>query len=280
MTELTTVSGIPRLLAPGDLPALMQLKETASWNQTERDWLRVLALEPEGCFGIDCDGTLAASATTVCYGTDVAWIGLVLTLPEFRGRGLARLLMEQCLDYAGRRGVRWAKLDATDMGAPLYAKLGFEPECTVERRMRPPAPPVAAPNDLGAAPDFELDRRAFGACRKALLASLASEGVASAGAEGFAMARSGSRAAYFGPCAATSAAAARPLLEWFLSTHPNEPVYWDVLPDNAAAAALAEEYGFVPLRRLVRMSRRLVPDAPPVSHDISLTFAIAGFEFG
>ena len=84
----------------------------------------------------------------VCYGADLAWIGMVLTLPEFRGRGLARKLMEHSIAYCERRGVGWAKLDATDMGAPIYAKLGFEPECAVERCLREPEP-VSAEGGTG-----------------------------------------------------------------------------------------------------------------------------------
>src|SRR5258705_12273018 len=39
-----------RLLRESDLPAVLRLKELAQWNQTENDWLRVLRLEPHGCF--------------------------------------------------------------------------------------------------------------------------------------------------------------------------------------------------------------------------------------
>ena len=48
MTEAADVE--IRLLGAGDLPAAMRLKEAAGWNQTEEDWLRLLRLEPRGCF--------------------------------------------------------------------------------------------------------------------------------------------------------------------------------------------------------------------------------------
>jgi GNAT superfamily N-acetyltransferase len=269
---------MPRLLRLADLPDLMRLKEAAGWNQTEDDWRRVLEVEPEGCFGIDCDGTLAASATAVCYGGELAWIGMVLTLPQYRGRGLARRLMEHAVAFAAGRGVRWAKLDATDMGAPLYARLGFEPECAIERwgreiRGRTEAAPV--PGGL----DRELDREAFGADRWRLLESLAALGSASVPGQGFALARPGSRAAYFGPCVSRSTEAARRLLEWFLAAHPGETVCWDLLPDNAAAVELAREYGFEPVRKLVRMARRLAP-GEGIRAEGAKVFASAGFEYG
>ena len=122
----------------GDLPDLMKLKAAAAWNQTEEDWLRCLRLEPDGCFGVEADGVVVASATVIRYGADLAWIGMVLTLPEFRGRGLARRLMERAIDYAGNRAIR---LDASDQGQPLYESMDFQPECRIEPPLR-----VSSPN--------------------------------------------------------------------------------------------------------------------------------------
>ena len=48
-----------RLLGESDIPAAMQLKEAAGWNQTEEDWRRLLMLEPDGCFGAIKDGQLS-----------------------------------------------------------------------------------------------------------------------------------------------------------------------------------------------------------------------------
>jgi hypothetical protein len=94
------------------------------------------------------------------------------------------------------------------------------------------------------------------------------------------MGRGGSLAAYFGPCVSGSPETARTLLESFLATRPNEPVFWDLLPDNAAAVQLASEFGFRPVRKLVRMARPGIPAAKPFHSDNSKVFAIAGFEFG
>src|SRR5947209_20559745 len=109
-----------RLLNPSDIPQAMRLKGAAGWNQTAEDWARLMELAPHGCFGIDVDGVLASTTTAVCYGTDLAWIGMVLTSAEHRGRGLARTLMRHTLEYIAQRGVECVKLDATDMGRPLY----------------------------------------------------------------------------------------------------------------------------------------------------------------
>ena len=52
-------------------------------------------------------------------------ISFVATLPEARGRGLARKLMVLTMREAIERGCTTASLQATKMGYPIYAKLGF-----------------------------------------------------------------------------------------------------------------------------------------------------------
>ena len=123
----------PRFLTVADVDAAMQLSTAAGWNQTPEDWRRIIALEPEGCFGIDVDGQLVATATLLCFGQDLAWVGMVLTHRDHQRKGLARTLMRAAIDTARRRGVRCIKLDATDQGRPLYSSLGFVDEQPIER---------------------------------------------------------------------------------------------------------------------------------------------------
>ena len=261
-----------RLLTPADLPALLHLSRSASWNQTADDWARLIALEPSGCFGIELEGTLAATATIVCYPPDLAWLGMVLTLPEYRGRGLARSIVEHAIAYSGRRTVR---LDASAMGQPLYESLGFAEECAVERWLRDPAP-AAATNAPAFVFPHALDAEAFGADRSLLIGRLAELEAASISDSSFALGRPGLNAAYFGPCLCTTPAAARTLLQWFLARHSDAPVFWDLFPHHRLAAELAAEFAFRPVRRLTRMSlhapARALPDAR--------IYAIAGFEYG
>ncbi len=271
-----------RLLRHSDLPGVMRLKESAHWNQTEEDWARLLEMEPEGCFVISQDDVIAASATVVVYGAELAWIGMVLTLPEFRKRGLGNRLMERVLEFAASRSVGKVGLDATDMGFPLYRRFGFETECIVERWERlagfAPVSPVVV-NSWRPAPD--LDLLAFGAERSKLLTTLARVEAASTGDNvGYAMVRPGSKAAYFGPCVAKSPAAAENLLRWFLARHSGEQACWDIPLNNHDAVALARKYDFQPVRRLRRMVRNLKATVAPVDPKYSTVFAIAGFEYG
>lgn len=268
-----------RRLEAADVPQALVLSRAAGWNQVEKDWRLAIELGGDGCFAMECDGVIAATTTSIRYGDQLAWIGMVLTHPEFRRRGFARALMEKALEYVDGRGVRTVKLDATDMGAPLYRELGFTDECAIERWARPPKRHYQQPPSSVACDDFvipqSLDREAFGADRSVVLDRLAEVEAASVGNIAFAMGRPGAGAAYFGPCVSRSHEAARGLLAWFLTRHPNDAVLWDILPGNAAAVELAREFGFGSARRLTRMARGI-----GIRQNISLVYAGAGFAFG
>jgi GNAT superfamily N-acetyltransferase len=275
-----------RQLLLSDVEAMMRLKEAAGWNQTEADLVRNLALEPEGCFAIDCDGRLASTAAVIAYGRELAWIGMVLTDPQFRGRGFARQLFAHALNWLDSRGVVCSKLDATTLGEPLYRSFGFEAECVIERWVRKPLPygrgsartttlntePRPSGSDIITA---SLDRRVFAADRSALLSSLAQHGSINLGGGQYAMSRSGSKAAYFGPMIALDKETAQRGLEWFLHASGDALAYWDLFPSNTHAVELARQFGFEPARQLLRMRRGNA--ATPALANI---YAIAGFEYG
>ena len=270
------VNGIRRL-CPSDLDGALRLTRAAGWNQLAADWERLLFLEPEGCFVLECDGQIAASTTVLCYGNDLAWVGMVLTAPEFRRRGFAESLIVHALEFAESRKIANLKLDATDSGIELYRKYGFMNECEIERWRRNPGP-IEPAGVSPYSPDAVYDRMNFGADRTRLLKELAKLGAASILEEGYAMGRPGFSAAYFGPCVAKSGAVARRLLHWFLADNAAQPVFWDLFPANKEAVRIAEEFGFSPVRRLTRMvlshtGAHRIPTSPDV-------FAIGGFELG
>ena len=92
-----------RLLGESDIPAAMQLKEAAGWNQTEEDWRRLLMLESNGCFAAVTDGSLVGTTTTTTYDNNLGWIGMVLVQPQNRRLGIATRLMRTALDYLNGR---------------------------------------------------------------------------------------------------------------------------------------------------------------------------------
>jgi GNAT superfamily N-acetyltransferase len=248
-----------------ELPLGMRLKAQAGWNQLEADWLRFLALQPDGAFVAELDGVPAGTAMTCIFGP-VAWVAMVLVEAGLRGRGLGRALMERALEFLDRSGVRTARLDATPLGQPLYETLGFFPEYTLTRfegtAPRAEAPPAVRPlspehwSDL-----LRLDRAVTGTDRQRLLVRLFEENPGEArvvegptGLEGYLLARPGARAHYLGPCVARGEAG--PLLladAW--CRHSGEVVFLDVPDGNSLACALARGVGLTPQRPLARMYR-------------------------
>ena len=194
--------------------------------------------------------------------------------------------MKHALRWLQGRGNRISRLDATDMGRPLYVQLGYRDETVIERWQRPP---VAGPSpglrresiaSLSNA-NAMLDREACGYDRSTLIRDLAGDSsVQSAQSEsGFAFGRPGSSAWFVGPCVAKSQSGARELLTGLLDGHERDVVFWDLLPSNGFAASLASSLGFRPVRRLVRMVRDGSPANPPAAEP-DRVYAAAGFEFG
>lgn len=281
------MGAVIRTMTRADIAACMRLKEAAGWNQTEQDWANVLAIEPQGCWVAEVDGVIAGSTTAVCWGKELAWIGMVLVLPEFRRRGIARALMERAMEYCREREVGCVKLDATDMGRPLYEKFGFVEECLIERwradTLRAPIEEELKPFPPRSTEEIlDLDREGFGADRGALLRMLMGQYPEDCVAleDGFGMSRPGSNARFLGPCIASDMGTARMLIAAITRRYPEEPWFWDLLPDNRAAAELASEFGFTARRKLFRMG--VGPGCPErkLAANVNLQFATSGFEYG
>jgi len=73
---------------------------------------------------LDAAGRPVACAGVVTAG-DVAEVVMVATLPEARGRGLAAACIRSCLARARAQGATFTTLEATKMGEPLYAHMGY-----------------------------------------------------------------------------------------------------------------------------------------------------------
>ncbi len=199
-----------RLLDREDLPFADSLRALAGWNQTLGDWERFLAIEPTGCFLAEWNGTCAGTATSIVYGPELGWIGMVLVHPEFQRRGIGRALLQHCIELLRGRGVQCIKLDATPLGRTVYRGLRFQDEWTLKRWSRPPATPQVTALDASLrawrAADEQilgpLDASAFGVSRQRLLAALASQSRCAVVLEpepgrpaGFGMLRPGSQSA-------------------------------------------------------------------------------------
>lgn len=275
---------ILRYLTAADLPFADSLRAIAGWNQTLTDWQRFLDLSPRGCLIAECEGRPVATATTVAYGNELGWIGMMLVHPDFRRRGIARVLMDHCIEILRAAGVKSIKLDATPAGREMYLKLGFKDEYTLTRYQHDSANNSAAPlNIRNAKPDdlpqiVALDQAATGAPRENLLRQLIASSsralVYESGNEitGFGIARAGSIASYVGPVVARESSHAQKTA----TALATGKTFCDLPDANKAAVAWAQSNGFTAQRTLTRMY--LGENIKPAAADAC--FAIAAPDLG
>jgi GNAT superfamily N-acetyltransferase len=177
-----------RRLGPGDLKQCVALSVDRGWSPERSKWSLLLgACET---FGVDApDGRgLAGAVVLTRWGPDLASVGMMLVAARYGRRGLGRGLMEHVIAEAGQATVT---LFATDLGRPLYEKLGFLPvrrSVSFVGAFRPgPASasaraghgaPAGADGCARAATDADLpailavDRAAFGADRGRIVSRL------------------------------------------------------------------------------------------------------------
>jgi predicted N-acetyltransferase YhbS len=276
-----------RLLQESDIPAALRLKELAQWNQTENDWLRLLRLEPNGCFCATIDGDVVATTTTTTYGHELAWVGMVLVDPDRRRLGIATKLMNVAIEYLSQAGVATVKLDATPAGCSLYKNLGFKEESLIERWEGIAGTRTVTCSTLDIAAHREalvLDRHAFGAERSKLIEMLIEDcyvtpliaTAANGQLTGYALARHGSAAVYVGPLLAKGTGAATTVLDGLLTQMSGQRVYLDMNTGFEGGRKILTERGMVKQRDLIRMSygkESKAGSSPSI-------FAIAGPEIG
>jgi GNAT superfamily N-acetyltransferase len=86
------------------------------------------------CFGVFQDGRQVGLARVITDKATFAYLADVYILPEHRGKGLSRRLMEQVIQHPELQGLRRMLLATRDAHA-LYAKFGFKPLAKPDRIM-------------------------------------------------------------------------------------------------------------------------------------------------
>lgn len=256
-----------RLLNSGDLPFCRHLVAQANWNQNDFDWLRMLHLEPEGCFAIECQEEVIAT-TTSCRFEKVGWIAMVLVDPRFRGRGLAMYLVDHAIQYLYSKGAETILLDATTLGEKVYRKLGFKNSFHVSRWARTPGDaPVRKTVEQQTISEaqldqmYELDRLVAGGDRREFLRNLVERnrslfyvqydhlGVIS----GFVGFRRGKNAIQVGPLVAKQMLSATELLDSILNDFSSQTCFIDIPDTQEILRQWAVRRGFTEQRSFVRM---------------------------
>jgi predicted N-acetyltransferase YhbS len=263
-----------RLFQSTDIPGALELCRAAGWNQIATDWERLIEHEPTACFVINDHEKIIGTVTTTCYGSQLAWIGMMLVHEKYRRQGIAKALIKTCLDHLHSRKIRCIKLDATPTGKLVYSQLGFRDEWSFHRWQRKgddqPCPSMVNLSESDSGWNLDLDEAAFGVSRRQWLNRLARHSRVTRYQEACGMLREGHLASYLGPVTASHPDTARHVIDHLLAS-TNRTTFWDIPHPNCNAITLARNFGFEPVRTLTRMWTGL----ELIQCDLNLQYAIS-----
>ncbi|GHE53098.1 GNAT family N-acetyltransferase [Streptomyces capitiformicae] len=230
------------------------------WNPGLSDPSCFFAQDPEGFFIGRLDGEPVTAVSVVTYGADYAFLGFYLVRPDLRGRGYGLTTWKSALGHAVGRTVG---LDGVTAQQDNYRQSGFE---FAHRTFRysGTAPEADVPADVRPIEDARAVEAYDSACCPAdrprfLERWLSTDGhralarVVDGRLTGYGVIRPGRDALRIGPLFADTAADARALLAGLAAEAAGREFAIDVPEPNAAAVALAEEYGLTPSFETARM---------------------------
>jgi GNAT superfamily N-acetyltransferase len=102
------------------------LSEEAYWVRgRSRATVKRLVLESTRVVAAYDGDALIAFCRVMSDGSNMAWLGDVFVLPEYRGRGVGVALVREAVEYPEHRDLMWFL--GTRDAHELYAKFGFTP---------------------------------------------------------------------------------------------------------------------------------------------------------
>ena len=277
-----------RDLTFADIPVGVALCRTARWNQLQRDWELLLKLSTAGCRAAVKADQVVGTVTTVSYQDCVNWIGMVLVDPNERRQGIGSKLLHEALDALKDQPL--VGLDATPAGREVYLKLGFTDDCRLSRLETVVANlsfeetnRARRMSEADFAQVFALDRKVFGADRRALLEWLffgAAEYAWVAEREGriigYTLGRHGFNFEQLGPVIAEDTQTAKQLVSACLAKQIGKPFILDAMHHDPEWLRWLDSRGFREQRPFIRMFRGKAPVLGVPENQ----FAIPGPEFG
>jgi predicted N-acetyltransferase YhbS len=173
-----------RAMIPDDFEAVSELLAAGGWHRG-RGFMQLM-FEIETCQPLvgTLDGRIVATGQGIANGP-VGWIGSIFVDTELRGGGLGRAMTEEVCRRLNGAGCRTLALVASDLGRPIYEKMGFRHDAVYRTYAIGPLPDAPAtppgrtlrpmsPADIDLV--CHLDSRATGEDRRSLLTHLAGRG--------------------------------------------------------------------------------------------------------
>jgi GNAT superfamily N-acetyltransferase len=247
-----------RPAAAGDMEAVRAVVTRAGLSSGQPAALEYYRTGPGGHVVVACrHDRVTGVSYAVSFGS-TGWIGNVAVDPDARGQGVGTAVSEAAMDWLRRAGVTTMLLTATQMGRPIYERLGFADDGVsygIWTRGQPPLPPADGEAGVGPgrmADALRQDAEATGEDRGSFLGPFSARvrtptGPAGSAGAGYRIALPWGR----GPVIASGPEAARALVTDMLRTAPDQSLSFP--EGNPAATALAAALGFRLTRRCTRM---------------------------
>lgn len=270
-----------------DLDLAIAWAAAEGWNPGLNDADCFYAADPSGFLMGYLNGEPIAAISAVKYGTSFGFLGFYIVKPEFRGQGYGLQIWQAAL--AALQG-RIIGLDGVVSQQSNYLKSGFQfayrnvryegRGAEGARERSPSLLPLnaVARADLIAydAAFFPDERSQFLKCWVSQPQSYAVASVDDGQLVGYGLLRPCQQGYKIGPLLADSSAIAENIFCDLKAQVPVEqPFYLDVPEVNAAAIALAEQYG---MQVMFETARMYMPTIPPLPTD--QIFGVTSFELG
>lgn len=270
MVATRTNNGSPiklRKMVLSHMDSLMKLKDAEGWNQLEKDWALLISYKQSVNLVALLDDQIVGCITAINYDNTVAWIGMMLVDKDFRGQGISKLLLLNVIEKLDKCDS--IKLDATPAGRPVYLKLGFLDEYTLNRMTNPSVSNICLsdkperteqikPTDIPEVAAF--DKKVFGADRTKLIISLYASYPELAwyikennSIAGFCLGRRGQNYTQIGPVHASTANGARALIHSAIDQLTGQAVVVDISAAQSEISGWLEACGFIVQRPFERM---------------------------
>ncbi len=277
-----------RVMTLDDMDLCLGLFKVAGWGNTTDDLRRMLNYEPGGCFIASLGGVDVGMVASTGYG-DVGWIGNLIVLPDWRGRGIGASLMMKAIRHLEGSGASSIRLDSVQKAIPLYTRLGFREQYWSLRFTGEGREYTTHGVESMTAADLDtitsFDGPLFGPDRGRMLRRVQNDfpdlcfvSRGPSGLEGYIMARVGDGTTRIGPwvCLPGRPEVAEALLEALMMEERGEKLWVGVPEANQASVEILGKHGFVSLPSSLRMCRGT---CGPMG-DLEATFSIGAPDKG
>ena len=78
-------------------------------------------------FKASIENKIVGIGTTILHH-ETAWLAHIIVHPEYRNRGIGKMITQALVDHSYSKGRKTIYLIATELGLPVYRRLGFESE--------------------------------------------------------------------------------------------------------------------------------------------------------